>query len=78
MQEGVACHFGTAAREVVDVVCLHRDEVLRAGEVDAPISICVAGGRVRGGAVEVVVGEGYALVGRGSEDNVLSADSSCL
>jgi ribosomal protein S5 len=40
--------------------------------------VVVAGGRVVGLAVDVVVGEGDAVAGFGAEDVVLAADASGL
>lgn len=74
VQKGVAGNFGTAAREVVDVVGLEGDEVVGAVEVETPVGVAVARGRVRGRTVEVAVGDCYARVGRGAEDDLLAAD----
>lgn len=57
VQQRVTIYLGGAAGGVVDVVSLHGDQVLRAGEVDAPVVVAVAGGGPGGGTVEFAVGE---------------------
>lgn len=63
---------------MVDVVVLHGDHVAGSVEVDAPVVVAVAGGRVVGFAVEVVVGDGDAVVLLCAEDDVLAADAGGL
>lgn len=74
VEEGVATDLGGTARHVVDVVVLEGDEVGGAVKVYAPVVIAVTGGRVGGNAVEVAVGDGHALRGGGSEDDMLATD----
>lgn len=61
MQKSVATYFGAAAAGVVDVIPLQRDEVAGACEVDGPVVVAVAGRGVRGGAVDLIVGDCYAI-----------------
>lgn len=60
---------------MVNVVTLHRDVVVGTVQVDSPVVIAVAGGRVTGRAIDVAVGNGHTLRGLGAEDNVLSANA---
>lgn len=78
VQERVAGDLGAAARGVVDVVVLEGHQVARAGEVQRPVVVGVAGGRPRRAAVDLAVGNGHAVGGRVSEDNVLAADEGGL
>lgn len=75
VQEGAALDLGRTTAGVVNVVTLHRDVVVGTVQVDSPVVIAVAGGRVTGRAVDVAVGDGHALGGLGTEDNVLSANA---
>lgn len=61
---------------MVDVVALHGDVVVGAVKVDTPVVVAVAGGRVVRGTVDVAVGDGHTLGGRGTQDNVLTANAS--
>ena len=61
VQKRVALHLRAPPAHVVDVVALQGNQVARAGEVEAPVVVSVAGCRVVGHAVEVAVGDGYAL-----------------
>lgn len=63
MEERVALHLGTATAHVVDVVTLESNQVARAGEVQAPVVVAVAGGGVVCLAVEVAIGDGDAFRG---------------
>jgi hypothetical protein len=78
VQVSVALDLGGAAAGLVEVVALHGDLVAGAVQVDVPVVVVVAGGRVVGLAVNVVVGEGNAVAGFGAEDVVLAADASGL
>jgi hypothetical protein len=78
VQVGVALDLGGAAAGLVQVVALHGDLVAGAVQVDVPVVVVVAGGRVVGLAVDVVVGEGDAVAGFGAEDVVLAADAGGL
>jgi hypothetical protein len=78
VQVGVALDLGGAAAGLVEVVALERDLVAGAVQVDVPVVVVVAGGRVVGLAVDVVVGEGDAVAGLRAEDVVLAADSGGL
>lgn len=75
VQVGVALDLGRAAAGLVQVVALQGDLVAGAVQVDVPVVVVVAGGRVVGFAVDVVVGEGDAVAGFGAEDVVLAADA---
>lgn len=75
VQEGAALDLGRTTAGVVNVVSLQRDIVVGTVQVDSPVVITVAGGRVTGRAVDVAVGDGHALGGLGAEDNVLSANA---
>lgn len=55
VQERVSADFRAAAGGVVNVVVLQGDEVVGAGEVDAPVVVAVAGGGPAGCAVDVAV-----------------------
>lgn len=78
VQERVALNLGRAARKVVDIVSLERDEIVGAVEEETPVCVCVAVGRVTRGAVKVVVRDGDARVGLGAEDEMLAADERGL
>lgn len=78
VKQSVALNLGAASTEVVDVVALESDEIARAIEVDTPVSVAVTCGAVRGDTVKVGVGDGHAVVGAGSEDEVLTADTCGL
>jgi hypothetical protein len=78
VQQSVALDLGGAAAGVVDVVALHGDHVVGAIEVDAPVVVAVAGGRVVRETVDVAVGDGDAVVGLGAEDDVLATDAGGL
>jgi hypothetical protein len=58
----------------VDVVPLEGDEVVGAGEVDAPVVVGVAGGGPGCCAVDVAVGDCDAVGGAVAEDDVLAGD----
>jgi hypothetical protein len=78
VQEGVALDLGGAAAGVVDVVALQGDEIAVTIEVDGPVVVSVTGGRVGGDTVDEVVGDGHALGGLGTQDDVLTTDASSL
>lgn len=78
MQNGVTLNLRRAAAGVVDVVALEGDQVVVAIEVDAPVVVAVAGGRVVRFTVDEGVGDGDAVVFLGAEDDVLAADALSL
>lgn len=75
VQEGVALDLGGATAGVVDVVALHGDEIAGSVEVDSPVVVTVAGGGVVADTVDEVVGQGHALGGIGTEDDVLASNA---
>jgi hypothetical protein len=77
VQEGVAADLGGAAGSVVDVVLLEGDQIVAAGQVDAPVVVAVAGRGPAGGAVDLAVGDCDAVGGRVAEHNVLARDQIC-
>lgn len=74
VKQGVAGDFRGTAGRAVDVVALEGDLVLRAGEVQCPVLVAVAGGGPVRGAVDFAVGDGDAAGGVLAEDDVLTAD----
>jgi len=78
VEDGVSGDLGGTARCVVDVVTLHRDHVLGSGQVDGPVGVIIASGRVVSGAINVAVCDGDTARCLGSEDNVLTADTGSL
>ena len=78
MQVGVALNLGGTATGLVEVVTLHSNLVAGAVQVDVPVVVAVAGGRVVRLSINVVVGEGDAVVSLGSEDVVLATNASSL
>lgn len=60
MQQCVSSDLGRSATEVVDVVGLEGDEILRSREVKAPVGVRVALGRVRYDWVSVLFLEDVA------------------
>lgn len=78
MEQSVALDLGGTAAGVVDVVALHGDHVVGAVEVDAPVVVAIAGCGPVAFAVDVGVGDGNAVVGFGSEDDVLTTDAGGL
>jgi hypothetical protein len=78
VQEGAAGDLGGAARDVVDVVVLEGDVVGGSGEVESPVVVAVAGGRVVDVAVNLAVGDGNAATSLSTKDNVLTADLGSL
>lgn len=76
VQEGAALDLGGTATGVVDVVALQGDVVVGTVKVDTPVVVAVAGSGVAGGTVDVAVGDGHALGGIGTQDNVLTANAS--
>ena len=75
MQKSVTLDLRGTAGGLVDVVTLHGDEVARAVKVDTPVVVAVTGGGVVAGAVDEAVGDGHALGGVGTKDNVLATDA---
>lgn len=78
VQQHVARGLGRAARRVVDVVALERHQVARAGEVEAPVVVAIAGCAPRGRAVDLGVGDGHAVGGALAQDDVLATDEGSL
>ena len=78
MQQSVTLDLGTTTAGVVDVVALHGDHVAGAVEVDTPVVVTIASGRVVGFTVDERVGDGHAVVGFGAEDDVLTSNASGL
>lgn len=76
MQEGAALDLGGTATGVVDVVALQGDVVVGAVKVDTPVVVAVAGGGIAGGTVDIAVGDGHALGGIGTQNNVLTTNAS--
>lgn len=74
VQDGVASELGGTAAEVVDVVVLEGDLVVRASEVQVPVVITVARSTVITLTIDVRIG--YANTARGilTQDDVLTAD----
>jgi hypothetical protein len=60
---------------VVNVVALKGDIVVGTVKVDTPVVVAIAGSGVAGGTVDVAVGDGHALGGIGTQDNVLTANA---
>lgn len=78
VEESVAADLGAASAGVVDVVALHGDHVVGAGEVDGPIVVTVAGGAPGGRTVNLAVGDSHAVACFFSKDDVLAADFGSL
>lgn len=76
MQEGAALDLGGTATGFVDVVALQGDVVVGTVKVDTPVVVAIAGSGVGGGTVDEAVGDGHALGGIGTQDNVLTANAS--
>ena len=75
VQKSVTLDLGGTAGGLVDVVALHGDEIAGAVKVDTPVVVAVTGGGVVAGAVDVAVGDGHALGGVGTEDDVLATNA---
>lgn len=78
VEKSVTGNLGRTARGVVDVVVLEGNQIVGTSEVHGPVSVTIASGRVVGGTVNVVVGDGDTAGRLGSEDNVLAANSGSL
>lgn len=78
MEQSIALNLGAATTKVVDVVALESDEIIRSIEIHTPVSVAITCGTVRGDTIKVGVGDSDAVVGTGSEDEVLTADTSGL
>lgn len=78
VQQRVSPDLGSAPGGVVDVVALHGDHVVGAGQVDGPVVVAVAGGAPAGGAVELAVGQRHTVGGRLAGDKHLAADEGDL
>lgn len=74
VQESVAADLGATAADVVDVVALQGDHVVGASEVHGPVVVTVAGCRPGGGSINLRVGNGDAVAGFATKDNVLAAN----
>lgn len=74
VQDGVSSELGSTATEVVDVVVLEGDLVIRTSEVEVPVVVTVASGGVSGLAINVGVGDADAAGGVLTKDNVLAAN----
>lgn len=78
VEEGVAADLWGPPRGVVDVVALEGDEVVGAGEVEAPVVVTVAGGRPRGRAIYLGVGDGDTVGSLVTQHYVLTANERGL
>lgn len=78
MQQSVPLHLRRPATCMVDVVALKGDHVARTIEIDAPVVVPVTGGRVVRLTVDEGVGDGDAVVGLCTQNNVLTADTGGL
>lgn len=78
MQQSVPLHLRRSATCMVDVVALEGDHIARTIEIDAPIVVAVTGGRVVRLTVDEGVGDGDAVVGLCTQNNVLTADTCGL
>lgn len=76
VQQSVTLNLGHAAAQVVEVVALKGDHVVAAVQVHAPVVMTVAGGRVVGATIDEGVGDGDAVVGAGSQNDVLATNAS--
>lgn len=74
MQDGASAELRGAATEVVHIVVLESDLVASTSEVQVPVVVSVASGRVGGLAIDVGVGDGHAVGSILAQDNVLAAD----
>lgn len=75
MKKGVALNLGHTTGQVVEVVAHHRDHVVRTIQIDSPVVVTVTSRGVVGTAVDQVVGDGDAVIGLGTKDNVLTSDA---
>jgi hypothetical protein len=78
VQDGVACNLGSAAGSSMDVVALEGDGILRAGEVESPVLVLIAGGGPVGKTINLVVRDGHAAGSDLAQDDVLTADQGSL
>lgn len=74
VQQRVALHLGRAAREVVDIVALERDKVLRTVKEQTPVRVRITIRRVGACSVEVIIGYRYPRVCARAEHNLLASD----
>lgn len=74
VQDGAASELGGTAREVVDVVVLEGDLVIRAGEVQVPVVVSVASGGPLALAVDVAVSDRDTAGRILAQDDVLTGD----
>lgn len=74
VQDGAASELGGTAREVVNVVVLEGDLVIRTSEVQVPVVVSVTGGGPLALAVDVAVGDAHAAGRVLAQDNVLAGD----
>jgi hypothetical protein len=78
MEKGVSCHLWTAAAHVVDVVSFQGNHVIRSSQIDTPIVIAIASGRIRSHTIKVRVRDSYSVVGAGPKNQMLTADARGL
>lgn len=74
MEDGAASELGSTPAEVVDVVVLQRDLVVRSCKIQVPIMRSVARCRVCRFTIDVAVGDSHTARCGFSEDDVLTAD----
>ena len=74
MEERIATDLGTAARGVVDVVTLHRDQIVGSGQIYGPVMMTIAGRGPARRAIELIVGECHAVRGPIAGDKHLTAN----
>lgn len=78
MQQSVTLDLRATTTSLVDVVALHSNHVARSIQVDTPVVVSVAGSRVVGFTVDEGVADCHAVVGLGSENNVLATNAGGL
>lgn len=74
----VALDLGCTATSLVEVVALEGNLVTGAIEVHVPVVVTVAGGRVLGFTINVVVGDRDTVVSLSTQDVVLTTNASSL
>lgn len=77
VQKSVSLDLGRATARVVDVVVLHGDEVVRAGEVHSPVVVSGAASvrRPAASTIDIAVGDCDATGCFAAEDEVLATDA---
>lgn len=78
MQHSVPLHLRRPATGMVDIVALEGHHIPGAIEVNTPVVVAVTGGRVVRLAIDEGVGDGNAVVGLGTQDNMLTTNTSSL